>query len=205
MLRLQISKKKEANRREISDQVSCGKFCLWKFFLGGGGRRKEGKVVDSREEPSESGNSDVHTKSRSLSNQNSSAQKYFMQFNPLTSSSYSRYRDTRVVGHETKYREHHEASKNAGATVHYRHKYGVPEIGKNKSSVLTAIIRLILLCDHTKSQSFVYPHLHYFECYCGHQVFNSKCICIILGKLGFCSVINALFFKWVCHVPWHVR
>jgi len=68
-------------------------------------------------------------------NQNSSAQKYLMQFNPLTSSSYSRYRDTRVVGHEAKYREHHEASKNAGATVHYRHKYGVPEIGKNKSGL----------------------------------------------------------------------
>ena len=58
-----------------------------------------------------------------------------MQLNPLTSSSYSWYGDTRVVGHETEYREHHEASKNAGATVHRRHKYGVPEIGKNKSGL----------------------------------------------------------------------
>jgi len=61
LLRLQISNKKEANRREIGDQVSCGKFRMWKFFLGGGGRRKEGKVVDSREEPSDSENSDIRT------------------------------------------------------------------------------------------------------------------------------------------------
>jgi len=77
----------------------------------------------------------VYTKWQSSSDQNSSAVKYFMQFNPLTWGSYCRYWDTRVVGHETEYRENHEASKNAGATVHYRHKYGVPEIGKNKSGL----------------------------------------------------------------------
>lgn len=100
--------------------------------------RKEGKVFDSREEPNDSGNLDVYTKWWSSNNQNSSAQKYFMQFNPLTSSSYSRNGDTRVVGHETEDREHHEASKNARATVHYRHKYGVPEIGKNKSGLASS-------------------------------------------------------------------
>lgn len=103
---------------------------MWKFFLGGNGARKERKVVDSREETNDSGNSDVYTKWRSSSNQNISAQKYFMQFNPLTSCSYSRDGDTRVVGHEAKYGEHHKTSKDAGATVHRRHKYGVPEIGK---------------------------------------------------------------------------
>jgi hypothetical protein len=78
--------------------------------------------------------SDVYIKWRLSCNQSLSAQKGFMKFNLLTSGSYSGHGDTCVVGHESEYREDDKASKNAGATVHHRHKNRVPVMANDNCS-----------------------------------------------------------------------